>query len=450
MKLFGIFVAFTVFSSACLAQSVPPAQPPSPDISNVSKVYPGLTVFGDSAACGYGATINGLAPFPYFPGGFASLMAPDFGGIYTNYCMGGDMSEDLVREWAMVYANPADSRNPTYVVETGANDAYLCQSGLTTCVADFSYAVQAAVAWLAIPNTCKVFGQATVATSGKVCPAMGPVAQPLVNWSPDNFTYGLVIANSDYAGGPNNPADGPPIPGNTISRTQSPINGVAISTTTPNASISFPVTTSVANQNIYCGWRVTAWTSSGPTANFSIDGSATDVWPSSITLQSTTTLGNGQPHTFAGTGNQTIDTVFVKAYPVATAGTHTLTVTAGAVSTANPFSFAWCGVSPQNSTQAGLPRVLISGVPHQGPGYASDATTLAYDQAAQSIATAFAQDGLLVSFADVRTSLIYPTDYYYDGLHPNNSGHQHARQAFETAVTNGYVQPGTFAPVRRP
>jgi hypothetical protein len=81
---------------------------------------------------------------------------------------------------------------------------------------------------------------------------------------------------------------------------------------------------------------------------------------------------------------------------------------------------------------------------------ASDATTLLYDTAAQSIAEAFAQDGLQVSIGQIRSYVNnFTNDYTDGGLHPNATGHQHLRDAYEAAVMNGFGQSKASAPLGR-
>jgi hypothetical protein len=106
--------------------------------------------------------------------------------------------------------------------------------------------------------------------------------------------------------------------------------------------------------------------------------------------------------------------------------------------------------------EAGLPRVIVSGVAKQQPvsGNAPDATTAVFDNAIQAIATAFAQDGLQVGVAQVRTYVNIgncPDGYcdydWSDGKHPNQYGHLHVRDAVDAAITNLQYASRANAPV---
>ncbi len=302
---------------------------------SLPNIYPGLTVFGDSGACGYTANpeqvISPTAPGFYSPYGYAWLMAPDFGGEFTNYCNGGDWAEDLVREWAMPFVAPTDSKNPTYLVEVGGDDAIGCNY-VPTCINNFTYALQAAVAWLAIPTSCKVYGQSTTATSGGTvglgCGVMGPPTySPASDWGPDNFTN----PSTAYNGG--------------IQTHQPVINGVAEFTLTPGATATIPITTTVPNQNVYCGWHVVTAENSSQ-ASFAIDSVSRDTWVSQFYMPP----AYSSPYlTGLSTPNGSTDSIFVRYYPISTAGPHTLLITAlPGTGSGGGFSFAWCGVAPQS------------------------------------------------------------------------------------------------------
>jgi len=306
---------------------------------SLPNIFPGLTVFADSGGCGFGppaAPADPKAPQFSSPLGYVWQMAPDFGGALSNYCNPGDTSIDLLREWAMPYVQPTDSRNPTYVVEIGGNDAVDCvtvtMSGTTqpgtNCVTDFGQAIMSAATWLGIPTNCKVYGQQTVsslgAAKGVACPPSGPFIYA-GSWAADNFT----MPSTHYSSGAG-------------SLPQVTIPGIAAQATSGSATAKVYIPTTVPNQNIYCAWRVymNSYTSF---ATMTVDSGAGIMLSSQLTYGSLTTTGNG-----------TTDTIFVYPYLVPSIGNHLVTLTTSSggstgTSPTNPWTLVWCGVAPQES-----------------------------------------------------------------------------------------------------
>lgn len=118
----------------------------------VSVKYPGLVSFGDSITCGFLATQ-----------GYPALLAADFGGTLTNWCRNGDMAADAARQWVYAKTNPSYTRQPTFSYALGINDSTSYGTDVNR-QAITKTTITAALAWLAIPSSGKVLGQATTKT----------------------------------------------------------------------------------------------------------------------------------------------------------------------------------------------------------------------------------------------------------------------------------------------
>ncbi len=187
--------------------------------------------------------------------------------------------------------------------------------------------------------------------------------------------------------------------------------GIGIKSTTIASALACTITTT--GGNLYAWYRIID--SNGGTFTYSLDGgtavSATASTTPAIAAQ------NG--------GTQGVALIRI---PGVASGSHTLTFTVtSATNAGNVVSILGVGtVSGLRQFQA--PRVFVGGVVRQ----ASDtkaSTTAAYDADAKANVTLLASDGLFVKFVDVRAYINIATDMF-DGLHPNDTGHGHLRDAF--------------------
>jgi hypothetical protein len=115
--------------------------------------------FGDSITCGYYATPNNGTGYMYSMSGYATLLDTALAAPQNYLCRGGDMAADMARLWVYPYAEPALGKNQLYTALIGVNDAHFCGL-LTGCIANWSQALQASLAWLALPATDKITGAA--------------------------------------------------------------------------------------------------------------------------------------------------------------------------------------------------------------------------------------------------------------------------------------------------
>jgi hypothetical protein len=350
-------------------------------------VFPGGTFIGDSATGGYSPGCTPVPVYGWCTTGYAWLLAPDLGGFPTVQGAAGDTSVDMLREWLLPYiaANPVqDQRMPLKLGTSGGNDAIAC-SGCTT---RYVSSMMTAFVLSAVPASHVTFGQSAGVT-------------PSGTWAADNFAS---LGTYDSVG------------------PQPAVSGMAEVSSAASSTLSFPITTTVNNQGVYCGRRVFTTAVSGGyssgAASFAIAGtSITDTWSA--------LLGTG-------TGHNTNDSVFTVQYIVPVAGTYTATVT---VTTA-PFSFVYCAVAPQTLYEVGQPAAVFANVAHQLPAYGgtADSTTGAYTTAFNALVAQLQGDNLAVGVADVWDYVLPGDINHVDGIHPTIAGYQHVRDAFEYAI----------------
>ena len=330
--------------------------------------YAQVTNFGASITCGYYATQDGAQAYIWSNHGYAGLFDSSLTGTTAqNICRSGDQAADTVRGWIMPNAVPALGAKQLYTVMVGTNDLLVC-AGQTGCLPNYLNAMTAALSWLALPASDKVLG-----SSLKVSQA----------WTSD-------------------------------------LN-VGVATNTAGASLSFPVTQTVAGRTLYIAYRVfDAGKVNGGTATVQLDGNPV------ATLSSIVNTG----HAIA-TVNGLNDTIFALGIPLGAAGTHTVTITNG--TSGGFFSFQWAGVSSgQYASTSGAPRLMVALLP-QSTGSSFNTFEVSHNDALNQLAAALASDGMWVTVVHCESVLDLTKDMA-DGIHPNDSGHAKLAAAFESAL----------------
>ena len=221
--------------------------------------------FGDSITCGYYALPNDGAGYMYSNAGYATRLDTQLGGVAKDLCRGGDMAADMARLWVYPNTDPALGSGQLYTVLIGTNDAHFC-GGDAGCLANWSGALAASLAWLSLPSTDKVLGSSMIAQGA---------------WSSD-LEFGE-------------------------------------STTQAGASLSFKVTQAVGGRALHIGYRVFDALVSGGSATVSVDGVPV------ATLHANVETG----HAIA-TQNGGTDTVFSASVPLGAVGEHSVTISTSA------------------------------------------------------------------------------------------------------------------------
>ena len=187
------------------------------------------------------------------------------------------------------------------------------------------------------------------------------------------------------------------------------VAGIAAKSSSPGATLSCGVTS--YGGPIYLWYRVTDGNAGA--FQYSLDGGPLS--------QPVNTFSNPA----IATWNGGVDGVFLIRMPGVAAGSHTVQVTVNssvvsilAVGSLNPVA------------QAGAPEVFAGGVIRYQYD-ASPAVSAAYNADAQADVTLLSGDGLPVYFVPVRNFVSANSDMY-DGFHPNDTGHLHLRDAYES------------------
>lgn len=334
----------------------PPVAAPTPVTPAAITAY---AHFGDSVTCGGGASSPA--------NGYAALMDATVAGPNTNFCHWGDEAEDTT---LLVYAhaNPTVSSAQAFTVMTGTNDVWLCGT-YPGCVANYTEEMLAALAWLAMPASEKVFAQAATVRTG--------------SWVSDDTVRRELGLASSVAG----------------------------------SSVTISVRQAVAGRNLYLAWRATV--GSVASATVAVDGAVVD-----------TVNGYGNGAEPVQTQNGASSTVFGKTYPMGAVGMHQVTVTVAAGAPAgDAFTLLWCGAPTATYTKTGVPHLIAGGILAENYGLRADVTTL-YDGVVQTVVNGLKADGMDVQFAATHSILTAPDDYV-DTLHPNDAGHKKIRAAFQ-------------------
>ncbi len=349
--------------------------------------YAGVNEFGDSITAGNGATVTA--------NGYANLMGPLFGGG-TNYGFAGDRAEDEANV-VLANTNPHYYDSPAATSLIGTNNFTYC-GNTAQCLSNFYKATIASYSWLAIPNEYKIiFGTNTASVSNT----------------------GTWITASNFQ------------------------SGYELSSTSPTSTVTW-TTFSVSNSMVLA-WTVNA--ANTATASLSCDsGAVTDTLAATAPSLSFNSL-RGTPYTL---------TAFANIYTFPTNATHTCTVTVTAASSGNAFNLIFAGTPPPitysayGSPTANGPRVFAGGVIRQNSD-TNSAGTAAFDTQTQSVVSALNTAGLLnVKYVNVRNFVNSTTDMTGTltvlangvtcpastqvGVHPNDCGHRHLKDAFLAAA----------------
>jgi lysophospholipase L1-like esterase len=382
-RRFGI--AF-FFALAAAGSAFPQLGPPPIGLTPASATrsssnptaFPGLTVFGSSISNpGTGSTTQGT--------GYAYEVAADLGlgnSVFMNNARSGDEIADAGRLFVLQFTNPQYTRNSAVILEHGVND--VSRYTTTAQQANYQSFYKAAAAWLAMPQSSKVFGQACTKTSG--------------SWTNDITSF-------------------------------KPLTTLAVQSTTNGSVLTCSITTT--GPTLYLAYR-------------KIDG---DAGAASVTVDGSAvgTLDGSNGGGTILTQNGVADSVGVFTTAVVP-GAHTVVVTVtSATGAGNIVSVEWLGSAPAAATSTtgviAAPVVYALGVLRNQNG-ANDVTTALFDGFNQSIASALKADGLNVNYVDIR-SRVNPSTQMFDTLHPNQTGHNNMRDAIEYVMNPAVISAKT-------
>jgi hypothetical protein len=245
----------------------------------------------------------------------------------------------------------------------------------------FNACHQAMLSWLAISSSYKVFGQ-------------NASCVPTGTWAADNATY---------------------------------LSGVAVKSTTNASTLACAIQTT--GGPLYAWYNISD--TSGGVFTYSLDGgTATPV--NAFTTPAIAAQNGG-----------TAGVALIRVSGVA-AGSHTLTfAVTSATNAGNVVEILGVGTTPA-VPRYGQPRVFVGGVTKQQADVKS-AITAQYDADVATNAATLSGDGLPVYFVNVRAYVASTAAEMFDGLHPNDVGHGHLRDAFEAVEQ---IVPNTGAPLQ--
>lgn len=367
--LAGSVLVCALMAGCAVANTSAPSTPVSklPETPAAPK-YATVTNFGASITCGFYATAQGGSGYIYSNLGYAGVFDNSLSGTKAeNLCRPGDMAADTVRTWIMPNARPALGQRQLYTLLVGTNDLTQC-GGQAGCLTNYVNAMTAALSWLALPASDKVLGSSL---------------NPSSAWTADL--------------------------------------DVGLSTTTPGASLSFPVQQAVAGRTLYIAYRVfQAGKANGGTATVEVDGTKV------ATLSTIANGGRG-----ISTPNGVTDTIWAAGIPLGAVGAHTVTITNGP--NGGFFSFQWAGVSTgQYASTPGAPRVMVALLPQSTSAY-FNSVEVTHNDALNQLATALANEGMWVTVVHCESTLDIRSDMA-DTIHPNTGGHAKLAAAFESAL----------------
>jgi YVTN family beta-propeller protein len=200
------------------------------------------------------------------------------------------------------------------------------------------------------------------------------------------------------------------------------VAGVAAKSSTPGATLSCGVTS--YGGPIYLWYRVTD--GNAGTFQYSLDGGALSQPVNSFSNPAIATWNGG------------VDGVFLIRMAGVAAGSHTVQVM---VNSAVVSILAVGSLNP--AMQPGAPEVFVGGVIRYQYD-ASPAVSLAYNNDAQADVALLSGDGLPVYFVPVRNFVNANSDMF-DGFHPNDTGHLHLRDAYESLSQFPLNSPASFS-----
>jgi len=350
-------------SAASVSSAPPSSTATQPQIASV-------TNFGDSITCGYYAAPADGSNNVYSMEGYAGLLNATIASPAQNRCRSGDQAADMARLWVYPNAVPTLGARQLYTVLIGTNDANICGAS-AGCLANYSQALGASLAWLAMPASDKVLASSMTGGTGA--------------WSPDTA-----------------------LP-------------MGMATTVSGSSLAVTVNQAVANRSLYVAFRAgDPAVMNGGVATLSVDGKA---------VASLNAAGkNGH---LIQTQNGVLDTVFLVSVPLGAVGAHKVTVTMTSAD-GTFFSLLWMGTpSGSYASVDGAPRVVIGGVT-VSTSATLDQVIPSYNSVVTQTVAAMVADGMNIKIAPTATALDTATDFA-DFLHPNNAGHAKLAAAFSSA-----------------
>ena len=337
-------------------------------------IVPAVTSFrvaaGTTAYHAYGDSITAGYTLSSYAQAYPSLVGRDGELEVTGYAISGDQACDVPTRQIFAHRDdPSGGRYPLYTLMIGTNDADVKGQGSYEAV--FDLCQQASIGWLALPAELKVLATA----SGVTTTGAGEI---------------------ESANGWN-----------------------AWETQALNASVSFPITTTVAGP-VYVWSRIVDGDTGGWTV--SVDGVA----------EGGSLTGTAPA---IQTQNGTTDSLaFLRIAGIA-AGRHTVTFT----QTTGTGTMRIVAVGAPPAGARTLPTVVVGNVPLQelGSGSVCDRYTSVcahYNVDVAANVAIFAGDGLDVRFADNHAYMKGSPSEMSDALHPNALGQSELRQAFEALL----------------
>lgn len=328
----------------------------SPAIINSSLgLASGFFSFGDSISCNTGASPAS--------DGFVPLLRNKIGGVFTPACQSGDMEADQNFQHIFPGTNPIGSGlDPLYTHETFTNDSIVY--GANTNQEQIAQRLRlGSDSWLANIAANKILGQAGTTTG--TCAA-------------DNTTQNLT----------------------------------AVACTSSGATVSFPITTTIANQGVYVWYSIV----DGGTGTFNLKLDGTNVNDPFNGTAIFAAFGDGGA--LIQTQNGTTAGIAGVRIVAPAAGSHTISI---ATLSAASVSIFGLGVSPAVTSTLN-PYVIEISPNHQNS--ANDATSGVYAGFVQSITSTLAADHMNVIYSDTRDALgTNFATFYADTIHPNDAGH---------------------------
>jgi hypothetical protein len=306
--------------------------------------------------------------------GYATLLDSALAAPQNYLCRGGDQAADMARLWVYPYGQPELGKNQLYTALIGVNDAHFCGL-LNGCITNWSSALQASLAWLALPATDKVTGAAMMAQT-----SIGAAG-----WQTDL--------------------------------------GFGTASTHNGATLSFNVRQAMAGRSLYLAYRVfDPGVKNGGTAVVNIDGVPV------TTLSATVNTGH-----VISTQNNTTDTIFLADVPLGAVGAHTVTIMVTSAE-GSFFSVMWAGASSANyASMPGAPTVVIGTLTLTGDDTLNNIVA-AYNAQLPTIVDSLVAEGMHIVIAPTGSAL-EPGDLV-DLLHPGNTGHAKLAAAFESVIGN--------------
>lgn len=270
------------------------------------------------------------------------------------------------------------------------NSIYTMMDGINDAVngtgnpeIDFNLCHQASITWLTIPSTSKVFGQARTSVTG--------------SWA----------NGSEYGG------------------------AIGINSHTNGSTATFNITT--YGNPIYIWYR--KHNSDGGTFTYTLDGGS-----------ASSTFNTVPAASYGSVVNNGFGVALIR-IPNVTAGSHTLVFTVTSSTSASNNVYLESVGTPAQYPYLAQPTLFVGGITPY-PGTISAPTLAAYNADVVNNVSTLSNDGLNAHYVNVNNYFNSSTDLsanYAPGPHPNNLGHQHLRDAFESVMQFVYQDKAFLA-----